>query len=276
MTYFGVLLRFVVPAVILLTMLEFTINRPRRGPVKGTEGSSHAYWIVAVHVLLALLYTTPWDNYLVATSVWWYDSALVTGLFLGYVPIEEYTFFIAQTLLAGFWILLLMRSGLSHWPAPVTPRRKLRIGLTLVAGVVWLASAIILSAGWQGGTYLALILVWALPPMMLQFAFGADILLANWRLILPAVLVPTIYLWVVDYLAINSGTWTISPDQTTGIALGVLPIEEMLFFLVTNLLVGLGIPLMLHSTSRLRAQEWRKRLSGGYRQTDHETTHAAE
>ena len=59
--------------------------------------------------IIALLYTTPWDNYLVATGVWWYDPALVTGLTLGWVPIEEYTFFILQTLLAGLWLAFLAR-----------------------------------------------------------------------------------------------------------------------------------------------------------------------
>ena len=51
--------------------------------------------------MVAVLYTTPWDNYLVATGVWWYDPHLVAGLVLGWVPIEEYTFFILQTLAMG-------------------------------------------------------------------------------------------------------------------------------------------------------------------------------
>ena len=42
---------------------------------------------IALHVVIAVLYTTIWDNYLVATRVWWYDPALVTGVTLAYVPI---------------------------------------------------------------------------------------------------------------------------------------------------------------------------------------------
>ena len=55
---------------------------------------------------IAVIYTTPWDNYLVATRVWYYDPRLVLGIRLWYVPIEEYTFFILQTFLTGtfaFW-----------------------------------------------------------------------------------------------------------------------------------------------------------------------------
>lgn len=43
-------------------------------------------------IIATLLYTTPWDNYLVATRVWYYDTARVWNSVLGYVPLEEYLF----------------------------------------------------------------------------------------------------------------------------------------------------------------------------------------
>ena len=51
--------------------------------------------------LVAVLYTTIWDNYLVSNRIWWYDPNLVTGITLGWVPIEEYLFFILETFLVG-------------------------------------------------------------------------------------------------------------------------------------------------------------------------------
>jgi putative membrane protein len=100
---------------------------------------------------------------------------------------------------------------------------------------------------------MALILVWGLLPLLLQIGFGADILLQNWRILLPAISLPTVYLWIVDALAIGSGTWTIDPQQTTGLLLGNLPFEEMLFFFITNLMVGFGIVLMASPDSQRRA-----------------------
>jgi hypothetical protein len=41
--------------------------------------------------------------------------------------------------------------------------------------------------------------------------------------------------------------------------LGRLPLEEMVFFFMTNLIIGLGMTLMLSSTSRKRLIEWRER-----------------
>jgi lycopene cyclase domain-containing protein len=212
---------------------------------------------LTVLVLIAVIYTTPWDNYLVATGVWWYDPNLVTGLSLGWVPIEEYTFFILQTILTGLWLLCLARRILPARGSFHT-RQPLRWGTTLPLGAFWLLSVMILAAEWQPGTYLALILVWALPPVMLQTAFGADILWYYRRLVIPGILIPTIYLSAADGLAIQSGTWTISPAKTLGIHFpGGLPLEEFTFFLATNVLIVFGMTLML-------ARESRRRLSWAF------------
>ena len=86
MTYFGFLLRFlVIPILVFLaiTYRDYKNNIPSPGFRNG-----RAVWMgIAVHVLLAVVYTTPWDNYLVATGVWYYNPELVTGIVLGYVPI---------------------------------------------------------------------------------------------------------------------------------------------------------------------------------------------
>jgi lycopene cyclase domain-containing protein len=56
---------------------------------------------------IAVIYTTPWDNYLVATGVWYYDPRLVLNRTIGYVPVEEYLFFILQAFLTGLFGLWL-------------------------------------------------------------------------------------------------------------------------------------------------------------------------
>ncbi len=69
------------------------------------------WWLAAVGatVLMALAYTTPWDNYLVASGVWYYDRARVWNIVLGYVPLEEYLFFVLQVILTGLVTLWLLR-----------------------------------------------------------------------------------------------------------------------------------------------------------------------
>jgi lycopene cyclase domain-containing protein len=51
-------------------------------------------------------------------------------------------------------------------------------------------------------------------------------------------------------MAIGFGTWTISPVYTTGLIIGGrLPVEEAVFFLLTNVLVVFGLNLGLHRES---------------------------
>jgi lycopene cyclase domain-containing protein len=66
---------------------------------------------VGLTILIALIYTTPWDNYLVATRVWYYDPARVWGIVLGYVPLEEYLFFILQPVLGALVTLALLKKN---------------------------------------------------------------------------------------------------------------------------------------------------------------------
>ncbi|MCB0133166.1 MAG: lycopene cyclase domain-containing protein, partial [Caldilineaceae bacterium] len=67
-----------------------------------------------------------------------------------------------------------------------------------------------------------------------------------------------------------SGTWTIDPAQSTGWLVGTLPIEEAIFFLVTNTLVVFGITLVMSAESHDRVPaSVRQRLSAMRRHHDH-------
>jgi lycopene cyclase domain-containing protein len=258
MTYFGILALFLLPPLaLLLAWVPRDVWRwlARRE----TRVTWEPYLYILINIALALIYTTPWDNYLVATGVWWYDPRLVTGVTIGWVPIEEYTFFILQTAVTGLWALAVQRHILRETPR-VKESASVRMWASAFVGVLWLASTILFFSGWRPGTYLTLILSWALLPVLLQMIFGADILLANSRRLLLIILPPTLYLWLLDAVALSGGTWTIDPAQTTGWKLGVIPLEEMVFFLMTNLIIGFGMTLMCSPTSKERAAAWIKKL----------------
>ncbi len=244
MSYFGFLARFLgIPLLALVLLLAVDRRRGRRLPESLSRAP--AWRALLVLAVLAVVYTTPWDNYLVATSVWWYDPRLVAGITLGWVPIEEYTFFVLQTLLTGSWLIWLgLHLSPVSWPPP--RRAGLRWVSAAALALLWLLSLVILRSGWGPGTYLVLALAWMLPPIILQLAVGADLLWHQRRLVAAALLPPIIYLSAADALAIGSGTWTIDPAQSTGILLGgVLPVEELVFFVLTNTLIVFGMVLMM-------------------------------
>ena len=252
MTYFTFLAWCVgIPLLILGWLNWQDYRRGKRLPPSLRGWSATA--VVIAHVVVALIYTTPWDNYLVATNVWWYNPELVTGIVLGWVPIEEYTFFVVQTIMSSLWIhFLARRLPIKPLPAPEEGSRMRWLSAGLVT-LLWLPFVVILVVGWQPGTYLALTLAWALPPVILQLGFGADILWRHRALVFWGIVTPTIYLSIGDTFPIGAGTWTIDPMQSTGIFIGSLPMEEFVFFLMTNTLIVLGSVLVLAQESHERA-----------------------
>lgn len=264
MTYFGFLLRFLVIPIALLAMLTYVDLRAKR-QLPPSLRLLPPWLLIGVLMMIALIYTTPWDNYLVASGVWWYDPTLVTGITFGWVPIEEYTFFILQPIMTGLWLLFLARRVRAD--GAFTPRNGIRTVSAAGVALLWVAAVILLLSGWKPGNYLSLELAWALPPIVLQLAFGADILWHHRRLVITAILSSTLYLCVTDAIAIGSGTWTINPELTTGILLGgVLPLEEAAFFLLTNVLLVCGLTLGIANASftRLPVRIFGEKLSRTY------------
>ncbi|MGV3526329.1 MAG: lycopene cyclase domain-containing protein [Candidatus Sericytochromatia bacterium] len=198
--------------------------------------------------LLAFTYATPWDNYLVYRQVWNYGPDRVWGT-LFYVPIEEYLFFVFQTLLSGSLLVALTRP--SRWRELDAPAR---FPLAVVAPTLLATGAAALLLLQERSFYLGLILVWALPVLGLQWSCGGDLLLKRWRACYLTAFGVSAYLWIADAFALAQGVWSISPRYTLGWQVGNLPFEEMLFFAVTNLMVCQGLTLCLEPVMWRRAQ----------------------
>lgn len=64
--------------------------------------------VIGLMALVAFVYATPWDNFILAQGVWTYDPNRVTSIFLGWVPLEEYLFFLLQPVLSGLIVLALL------------------------------------------------------------------------------------------------------------------------------------------------------------------------
>ena len=102
-------------------------------------------------------------------------------------------------------------------------------------------------------TYLGFELVWAAPVIAIQWLAGPRCLWASRRLLLIAVGLATAYLSLADAFAIDNGIWAINPARRVPLTLGPLPIEEAIFFLLTNVMVVQALVL-------LRSEEPRRRI----------------
>lgn len=195
--------------------------------------------------LVGLLYTTPWDNDLVARGVWWYGEGAVLAR-IWHAPVEEYLFMLVQPVLTGLWLTRFRLPPVSVATTAMTLTD--RLAGALAGGVV---SAVGLGFLLVDATfYLGAILAWAGPVLALQWAFGWRYLWAQRRVVSLGILVPTTYLAAADRVAIELGIWVLSPLHTTGLTVAGLPIEEGLFFLVTNVFVVQGLVLFVWVVDR--------------------------
>lgn len=93
-------------------------------------------------------------------------------------------------------------------------------------------------------TYLVFELAWALPVLALQWAAGWKMLWRRRRTLVLALVVPTVYLSCADGIAIANGIWTLHASRILGLRFGNVPLEEVVFFMLTNAMVADSIVLL--------------------------------
>ncbi len=237
MSYLFFLIGFVItPAVIMAACLHRAAGRH---PHPGCPLRRH--WLgTGILALIALLWTTPWDNLIIAKGVWSYGSDRVLGT-IGLVPIEEYGFMVLMPFFNAAILGFLLRRGTiigSSWRQAQMPGRR---RTALIYGFLWLVGLACLP--FESMFYLSAILIWFVPPLALQALFDPAALRHHWRLVALGTLLPTFYFCLVDALAIHSGIWILHTATRTGIEFGNLPLEEALFFFTTSLLLSQGLVL---------------------------------
>jgi lycopene cyclase domain-containing protein len=189
-------------------------------------------------LVLAIGYTTPWDSYLIHQEIWKYEPGRVLGT-LFKIPFEEYFFFVIQTITGCLFTGLILR----HFRSRQDHRLNIGSGSWALVAVSWTALAVLALTAQPEGPfrYLFLVGVWATPILILQWALGLPVLWLERKAWWISVVSLTGYFWVADSFAIRKQIWTFPAHTISGWELfGMLPIEEALFFLVTNLMVVQG------------------------------------
>ncbi|HET9109655.1 MAG TPA: lycopene cyclase domain-containing protein [Ktedonobacterales bacterium] len=187
--------------------------------------------------LVALIYMAPWDHTAAVWDLWTWAPGRTWGARWWDVPPEEYLFCILEALLAStlIYAMLLWRGRIVSSAQPRREARPLRgdAVTTLAAGAL-IASA---QAGWS---YLPFLLVWALPVIGIQWALGGRYLWRERRVWPWVALVLCAYFTLADAVAISAGVWSFDARALAGVALGPVPLEEILFYLLTSLMVTQG------------------------------------
>ncbi len=230
MTYLSLLLLGLLPPIAVLA------RRAARHDSAPQTSTTHQLTAMVVLVALAVLTTVPWDAALIAHGTWSYPRGQVVGWVAG-IPVEELLFIVGQPLLTGLWLRTLRPDR----PVPPPARLTCTARTAGAAGCLLVAGAGALAARTPALSYLGLLLAWAGPLLAVQWALGGDLLWARRRILAAGVVAPTGYLWGLDWIGLHLHLWQLSAGRTTGLQLAGLPVEEALFFTLTDLLVIGGL-----------------------------------
>ena len=184
-----------------------------------------------IHLIIAVLYTVPWDNYLIKNGIWYYDEKLITGtIFL--IPIGEYLFILLQTTL----ICLIISPATFRYNKNTCFKYSSK---GLYIGLLFILIGVILIL-FTKSFYLSLILLWASVPFTVQLSVGFNVLKDNIWVISKYCFLFTFYFSIIDSYALGN-IWFIAERTSLGINIGNIPIEEIIFFCCTSLFVLNGM-----------------------------------
>ena len=97
----------------------------------------------------------------------------------------------------------------------------------------------------EGLTYAGLVLAWALPFLLVEWAFGWRTLTLEWRPLVATVLMSTAYLGCADVAGARDGIWAVDPAKTLGLSGGGFVLEDWLTLLAANTLIAQTVILAL-------------------------------
>jgi lycopene cyclase domain-containing protein len=239
MTYLQFHLLFNVPLLFVLTLLGggALLNTDIMGPM-------------GLVLVIVVLFTTPWDNYAAWRGIWGFKE----GRYLvkwAYLPMEEYLFFILQSLQAMLLTIIIL-GWLPDLPSmepvwPLLSPASLAIGAAL--------SLLFLFIGWRWGLplprfskwqYTWHLFFWFGLVIALQWWVGWHILLPRWPVLVSVTLLLGTWLSLADWVAVKQEIWFFDERLITGKKIAnILPWEEAAFFYTTNLIVCQSLLLFL-------------------------------
>ncbi len=241
-TYLRFHLIFNLPVLVLLLALNCL------APVTSREALAFGLVLIAV-----MVFTIPWDNLAAKWGIWGFPREKYS-LRIGYLPVEEYAFFILQ----GVNVMLAVRTLFYFFPGWLTGMETgIGIGTLIFIGASVIPWAVVAAQlRWlrrRKGPCLnyALHLAWFLPVIYVQWIIAPSLFWAHAGLLGLVTAAFGSYYTLADLAAVRAGTWFFDEQQITSTKLaGVLPWEEIAFFFLTSLLVAQSYLLLLPGESR--------------------------
>jgi len=236
-TYFRFHLIFNLPPLVLLTALN--------GSEPWTRGEMRALTLV---LLAVMVFTAPWDNLAAKWGIWGFPREKYS-LRLGYLPVEEYAFFLLQSVNVMLAVRVLFRffpSWLTGQDTAITAWTLICLGASVIPWILVALQLRRLRRKAGPCVNYAIHLAWFLPVIYAQWVLAPPLFWEHAGLLALVTGAFGVYYTVADLAAVRAGTWFFDEKQITGVKLGgLLPWEEIAFFFLTSLLVTQSYLLLL-------------------------------
>ncbi|XP_031631815.1 bifunctional lycopene cyclase/phytoene synthase-like [Contarinia nasturtii] len=188
---------------------------------------------------LTLSYTVPWINYVAFQQMVWYRNDISVG-FIGYAPIEKYSFIIFQAVLITLWTTLCTRWALNSLHLKSYSRFKfnlVRYSVILLL-VILTIIGLIKSIPDTKTFYIGSIAAWFLPTVIILWYICGPYTCQRYKETLISIIVPSIYLCYVNLIAMRAHIWYISENTSLSILpWNKLPIEEIILIILSNVII---------------------------------------
>ena len=216
------------------------------------------YAVTLILGIVAVVYSVAgWDRILYQAGVVLCSSSYGS---LFSVPYEEWFWCVDHTALVCLWVMSIWKSH----PVPTKTRESAHVGFRLVAMIAFLAMSYygyILQNQGKNYFYLGLTFLYTFPIIALHFATVGHMYLQFAREYALGVVVPSVYVLVIDTYAIHKGIWRISNEFTTGIFVLGISLEHLLIYTLTTALASETMLAFLRFAEIYRAVQKESRAS---------------
>ncbi len=223
-TYLKLHLFLLIPTLLLMFIPPFPLSNAPDAAMRHGR-----FLIPPMLISLAFVFSAPWENYLGSKGVLLFNASAVTGV-LGYIPYEEYFWWVDHPLLATFWVMSIWR----YKPVSKTgnPRFLFRTFAVLTCLAITYLGYILYDTG--SNLYVSVTLMFVFPVMTIQYLLIGHLLLEHPHEWLLGTLFPSVHTILVDRFALQVGIWEISKERSTGIAVYGFLLEHLLAYSLTS------------------------------------------
>ena len=178
------------------------------------EAKTAARWFLLFLITIALVQGAVWDNYGASLGIWLFDQENMLGRFeFSHIPIEEYLWILNDTILTYVFTLRLW-TEFGGVASSEKNKEMHYLGLALLSFGTIFGIYLLLQSD-KSFFFLGISLGFFCPFIMWQWGHSSHVYLSNYKIWLASWIVPGVWTYLADCVAVNQGIWVFDYKRFT-------------------------------------------------------------